>query len=639
MKEAGKILLILGSHAHVPSGASESEFEYVYVNKIRPFVSTLYRYSNIQAVLHYSGVLLYWVERTHPEFFMLIEDMVSRKQAEILGGGFYEPMFPIIPLQDRIGQVELLTTYLRRHFGKRPQGCWMPFMAWEQHLANAISASDMNYTFLSQKQFKQAGLTDAEIFSPCITEDQGRLLTIFPVSTSVEEDLAVKSFSHVFIELKKKFDESEGISAEGKIICVFPETVSSTPDEAPETIWNRFFEEISLSKNIVEIALPSKILRSTANFSVNSKKINKASFPNSSALNDDYSPRRFLIEYDEANGIYSKMMFTNMLINQLKGDKSRKLNAKEELWKAQDSCFFSPGRGYLRSELRKTAYSSLIRAERLTREKEKFIASLIQYDFDFDGIKEFLYQDQLINCYIQLKGAGIFELDYLPKEWNYLDCGSTPYGRRTSFADIIASPETKTGNLANYSLKKSRFCFNEQYTPEAQGKKGKSCFTLPAAGDAVPFGNIEIRKCFLLKKDTLTVSYTLKNSGKDTQNFLFIPEINFSFAGTGDEYVRFYTTEKSEGEPANLRFEPFIPGGGSGKDTAVDKKTVADNIKILDIKNEVQILLSSVKLFNVCLIPALKNNLYQATRILPGFNIFLQTGETWTNDFGIKFSH
>ena len=137
MKEE-RISLLLGSHAHVPSGASESEFEYAYENKMRPFVSNLYRYSNIQAVLHYSGVLLYWVERTHPEIFMLIEDMVTRKQVELLGGGFYEPMFPLIPLQDRIGQIELMTTYLRKHFGKRPVGCWVPGMVWEQHLAAAL---------------------------------------------------------------------------------------------------------------------------------------------------------------------------------------------------------------------------------------------------------------------------------------------------------------------------------------------------------------------------------------------------------------------------------------------------------------------------------------------------------------------
>jgi predicted glycosyl hydrolase (DUF1957 family) len=62
---------------------------------------------------------------------------------EILGGGFYEPMMPLIPLQDKIGQIELLTTYLRKQFGKRPQGCWLPALAWEQNMVSFLSACGM----------------------------------------------------------------------------------------------------------------------------------------------------------------------------------------------------------------------------------------------------------------------------------------------------------------------------------------------------------------------------------------------------------------------------------------------------------------------------------------------------------------
>jgi len=614
VKEEKKIQVIIGSHSHVPLGASESEFEYVYENKMRPFVSNLYRYSNIQAVLHYSGVLLYWVERNHPEFFMLIEDMVNRKQAEILGGGFYEPSFPLIPLQDRIGQIELMTTYLRKHFGKRPLGCWLPGLVWEQQLAAALSSSDMSYTFLSQEQFSMAGLEGADIFSPCLSEDQGKLITIFPVSLSEEKELEVKSFSQVFVDLKKKFEGVCGNCKNDKIISVFPEKVSSSPDEAPDTAWNRFFEEISLSENIVETVLPSKILRSHKTFK-------KASFPNSSALKDNFSPRHFIIESDEANGIYSKMIFTNVLINQLKGDKSRKLNAREELWKAQDSCLFSPGNGQYRNELRKAAYSSLLRAERLSRDKGKFISSLIQYDFNFDGIKEYLFQDAKINSYIQLKGASVFELDYLPKDWNYLDCGSGLYGRRTAFADIITSTETKINESVVFNNENSRLCYNGQYEAAAQDRKGKSCFKLSALTDESPFGGIEINKCYLLKSNAITVSYMLMNTGKEKQKFQFIPEINFSFAGVGEEAVRFYAVDSN------------------GKDVHLEKIFDTDNLKILDVINEVQILIASVKSFYGCLMPVFYFDLYQATRILPCFSIVLEAGETWTNEFTLKFSH
>jgi len=614
VKEEKKIQLIIGSHAHVPSGSPDSEFEYVYDHKIRPFVSNLYRYSNVQAVLHYSGVLLYWVERNHPEFFMLIEDMTARKQTELLGGGFYEPSFPIIPLQDRIGQIELMTTYLRKHFGKRPLGCWMPGFVWEQNLAASLSASDMSYTFLSQDQFIQAGLQEKDLFTPCISEDQGKLITIFPVSLSIEKELEEKSFSQVFVEIKSNLEEKCKNCDNEKIICVFPEKISSSPEEAVDTAWNRFFEEITLSKNIVETVLPSKILKTA-------KTLKKASFPNSSALKDNFSPRRFLIENAEANSIYSKMIFTNVLINQLKGDKARKLNAREELWKAQDSYLFSPGNGPYRNELKKSAYSSLLRAERITRDKGKIDSSLIQYDFDFDGIKEYFYQDAKLNCYIQLKGASVFELDYIPKDWNYLDCGSDKNGRRTAFADIITSADINLNEEFVINEENSRLCFNEQYEPKAQERKGKSCFKLPSLSEDVQFGKLEINKCFLFKKDGFTVSYSIQNNAKETQKFQFIPEIDFSFAGMEDEAVRFYTSD------------------AGGRDTQIVKNFNSDNLKIHDLRNEVQIQISSQKVFLGCLFPAFYFDLYQANRILPGFVITLEAGESWTNEFSLKFSH
>jgi hypothetical protein len=618
VKEETNLFLILGSHAHVPSGADEKEFENTYENKIRPFVSSLCRYSNIQAVLHYSGVLLYWIERNHPEFFMLIEDMAARKQIDIIGGGFYEPLFPLIPPQDRIGQIELLTTYLRKHFGKRPLGCWIPCMAWEQHLAASLAASDMSYTFLSREQFALAGLAGADLSSVCVSEDQGKLVKIFPVSLSVGTALAEKSCSQVFIEMKNALENEGGASRE-MIITAFPEKAASSAQETPETAWDRFFEELSLSGNIVTTVLPQKVLK-------DHKVYKKAAFPNSSVFENNYSPRRFLIDASEANGIYSKMIFTNVLIGQLKGDKYRKQNAREELWKAQDSFLFTPGGGPLRNELRKAAYSSLLRAERLSRDKGRFIPSLIQHDFDLDGIKEYLFQDERINCYIQLKGAGIFELDYLPKEWNYLDCGAQKSfqgdfsARRTAFADALVPAGAGVEEMENGFPSGSRLCFNEQFEAASQDRKGKSCFKLPA-DSGIPFGGIEINKCYALKRDILTVSYTLKNTGKEPQSFLFVPEIDFSFAGIGDECVRFYTAEAE-------------------KDIPVDRQLKnTDNLKILDVKNEVQILLASAVFFSGCLVPVFDSGLYQANRILAGFSVSLESGETWANEFTLKFSH
>ncbi|MCL2277589.1 MAG: hypothetical protein FWC21_06790 [Treponema sp.] len=697
MSEVFSNCLILGSHAHVPIGAGESELKFVYESKLRPFITNLYHYPDVQAVLHYSGVLLSWVERNHPEAFMLIDEMISRKQVEILAGGFFEPCFPLIPVQDRIGQIELMTTYLRKHFGKRPQGCWISGFTWEQSLVTALSASEMSYTFLSQEQFSLAGFKERQLFMPCISEDMGKLITVFPVSSSVEKDLETKSFSYVFNLLnsrnhikktaalnysgrplkddrqESKIRKPAGVSNEllrakfpgvkiedetteyinhkpagrrlksarkryfnprdikalsltdkkvlDKIICVFPEKISSSADELPDAAWNRFLKDVSLSKNIIETALPGKIIKSI-------KGYEKGYFPDSSIFDKDFSPRRFLIENEESNGIYSKMIFTNVLIGQLKGDKSRKQSAREELWKAQDSSVFSPGNGQLKNDFRKAAYSFLLNAEKLSRGNEKVVSSIIQHDFDFDGIKEFLFQGQAMNCYVQQKGAAVFELDYLPKSWNYLDCGANESGRRLSFADILTTSEVKLTPSIKPSLiddlyldkNKTRFCYKSHYEPLAQDKKGKSCFKLAASKDET-LGCLEINKCYSFKKEMLTVSYIISSTDNNTVKFNFIPKINFSFAGAADEHVRFYAADSN------------------GNDTAIENKFRANNLNFHDVINETRVTLTCAKTFYGFLNHIFNGDFYQTTQILPVFELTLNKGESWTNDLSLKFAH
>ena len=79
-----KLSVILCSSGHLPSGTGEAEFEALYNNEIKPLISSLEKFPRINMVFHYSGVILNWIERRHPEFFMLLEDIFSRKQAEFL---------------------------------------------------------------------------------------------------------------------------------------------------------------------------------------------------------------------------------------------------------------------------------------------------------------------------------------------------------------------------------------------------------------------------------------------------------------------------------------------------------------------------------------------------------------------------
>jgi hypothetical protein len=285
----------------------------------------------------------------------------------------------------------------------------------------------------------------------------------------------------------------------------------------------------------------------------------------------------------------------------------------------------------------------MLNAERITREKKKFVPSLVQYDFDLDGEGEYLFQDTKINCYIQLAGAGVFELDYLPKNWNYLDAGpgweypeyhsaelpehlSRAAGsgaqKRCAFADWLLPAGVKITELFSSLTggtaaprdtlapeQSARRCFAEKYgVVSLDRSKGRVCFNLPGAEPPVPFGNIEIEKCYSLKKDILTVNYALKNRGKESETFCFVPELSLSFAGSGEEFARFFLTG-------------------------------ANGVKIQDIRNETQINFDSAKPFECAFGPVYIGDHYQADSVMPLFTVSLMGGETWLNEFTLKFAH
>ena len=618
---AAKISLVLGSHAHVPYGSDTSEFEKAYAGLVRPFITGLYKYPNIQAALHYSGVLLHWIERSHPEMFMSIEDMVNRKQVEILGGGFYEPMLPIIPQQDKIGQIELLTTYLRKQFGKRPQGCWIPAFAWEQGLVSPLAACGMGFTFLSERQFSLEGNGHPAghipgIPTPCICEDQGKVITVFPVMQSLETALAGKSVTALLPPLLENYAKRQAEETE-ITISIFPRKINAEQGESPESAWCRFFDELSRCDYYAETVVPGKLVK-------NLKNLHKRCFPDSSDNPDVITSRRFIIVHPEASGIYAKMIFTNVLINQLRGDKSRKLSAHEEVWKAQDRTLFckTGQEGVHNHTLRSAAYSALLRAEQVTREKTRasaFVSSLVPYDFNMDGAQEWLFQDQRINCYVQSIGGGIFEMDYLPKAWNYLDTCSG----RVAFADRLLPPEFKAENLACDIVEGARLCRGERYEVGELDKVRRKLSLV------LQLGTIEINKVFALKKNAVHTEYTLTNNGAERAAFRFAPEIDLALPGEGDAFVRFFACVAAQ--PDAPLAAPLFYG--------------ADGLKLHDMSNEVQINLSANRPFDGKVVPVYTRDevtgaqLYQSLCVMPLLPVSLEPGEKWEVEFILRFSH
>lgn len=174
-----KFHLSLLLHAHQPVGNFEDVFERCYQRAYLPFIQHLERHEKIRAALHYSGPLLSWIEINHPEYFDLLRALVQRKQAELVGGGFYEPILAVIPPENQHEQVERLAAYIERHFGQRPSGAWLAERIWEPQLPSILAGSQVNYTLVDDFHFLAAGFEPHELFAAYQAEDRGKTVRLF----------------------------------------------------------------------------------------------------------------------------------------------------------------------------------------------------------------------------------------------------------------------------------------------------------------------------------------------------------------------------------------------------------------------------------------------------------------------------
>ena len=254
-----RLAVIIGTHSHLPLGQPEAAAEAAYQQALRPFLSTLYAFPEVPAALHYSGLLLEWLEEHHPELVMLIAEMAERRQVEIVGGGYYDPILPMIPANDRLGQLEKMTTHLRVRFGTRPRGCWLAEQVWDPSLASTLRTGGMEYTFLDETQLGLAGAEGPELLCACVAEDQGKHVAVIPVQTRLVNRAASLSPAGLLAELAR-IAESGGPST---VVALVGDGARSGPPFASNGWLEEFLGLVRQNAAWLEPVTPSAHLRAS----------------------------------------------------------------------------------------------------------------------------------------------------------------------------------------------------------------------------------------------------------------------------------------------------------------------------------------------------------------------------------------
>lgn len=524
------------------TGLLPDNAEKIYQTKLKKILSFLYSHQNFSLMVFISGAILEWVEKKHPEAIDLIKELVERKQVEILGGGFYEPLFPLIVPADRVAQIEALTTTIRKMLGKRPRGIFLTESIWDPAMISSLNTCNIEYTLLDHRLIPQSEFRPTPLFSPLVVEDLGRTIQVIPLNQDSKPD-GLQSPMEYF-----DFVANLAQSGESSILSSFFSLDLFL--KLIEMNWLNDFISLVQNDERTAFSLPHSFIKSCKTFCkthIPAACLSDAALwtleqgvPHTRVFSEPIRPtiRDFLTVYPEALNLYSRMMYTSMLVSQCRGDKVRKKAAREFILKAQNfSVYMYTGKqGITDINLRRLTYKRLLQAEKLIREASPFESNSVVHDFTMNGTKDYLFNFCLYNGFVSLNGGMLFELDLLHTSVNYclamkriakFDEYPDFYSKKL-FVDHLFEHGTFEQYVATQTTESSLFP-NIVYS-EVYFNRRKKELQLKAEGiwgkDAIP---VSLKKKYIFKPQGITVQYILKNSGNIPLKGRFAVEHNFSF--------------------------------------------------------------------------------------------------------------
>ena len=501
--------------------------DYGYVEKIKNLdIGSIYNsiFFNLHDILPElqfsiapSGAFIEWAKCRDEPILYWMRSLATRGQVEFVGGAFYEPFFSAIPTGDLFSQIELLTESFRAEFGRRPHGAYPPYSAWDESCIDTLKKNGMSYCLLDSRLFVEESIRQYE---PLSIEHNGKAIFALPLEYSVAgiDKFSPKAFFEYVLNLNK-------LGNSCLIVPLTKEVLNKCLKKKGDSSW--FEQFIALIKgSSIKISKIQDVLRGKRIYQKGI--ISSNAVLNSKAFNS--SIKKAIFSYPHLAALYSKSLYVHFLCNQVRGDKARKNSALEDLWQAESAVWFNleGENNDIAPSLLQTAYRHLLLSEKQARTQGVFSASLLNYDFNMDGLKEFLFQQENMNMYIHNLGGKVFELDVFNVYKNY----TYQIGEHALFVDHLLTKrdmtsQIKAGNLR--SITTDSVFANNFYQDISQNKiKMDLAFSTESALEHANM-NLFLKKKYKLEDNVIEVQYFLKNDSKKNLTSYFMIEFSLSF--------------------------------------------------------------------------------------------------------------
>ena len=521
----------------------------------------LYAHPSCHLSVSISGRHLDWFARNHREFLLVLSELIKRKQVEILGGAYYTPLLPTILPVDRVGQIELYTTALRRHTGKRPRGMVIPNNAWDPSLVSCLKNCAMEFVMMDSRLIPQGTNT----FLPYIVQEQGKIIYVLGqnqqyspfevgcINDEAERESLVSPKEYLSYLEKQVFSSCP--EAEYPLVCL--SLSLKQMNHLLESQWLQQLDSIINQEQVSPVFqwnLPSRYIKTTQHYQRTYIPAgvllpeHESQFQELQGGRDSIlTPYDYLLQNTGTYLLYSKMMYLSILVSQSRGDKNRRKIVRDLLMESQSGESYVVHATKSSFSSQKHAYRSLLHAEKIVREYIGFFDSVTSYDYDADGIREYICQFQPYNAYIQRRGGSIFEFDVFQTYRNYAGRGEEGSGL---FLDYF---------LDDFSSERNDSFARQLYKERAFDGKRKN-IELSARGTVGPANQpVSLKKNYVVSPDGILVQYIIKNEGLEPLQQVFAVDSHIYLDAAGSHKL---DTELICGQEEELQvFHSQLPEG------------------------------------------------------------------------------
>nr|MDO8087816.1 DUF1926 domain-containing protein [Candidatus Sigynarchaeum springense] len=456
-------------HFHQPVDNFDGVIEGVYNRCYEPLIERIYN-SKVKFTLHFSGSMLDWFEKRHPDYIDTVKDLCYSNRVELISGGYYEPILPIIPDDDKLGQIKLLNDKIKKEFGIQPKGMWLAERVWEPSLPRIIVKAGLEYVILDDNHFKSCGFAEEDTFHYYTTEESGSMIKVFPINEPARylapwqpvwrlrdylsgvknaagnriviymadaEKLGEWGTTHQLCYVRGHDGESPFVEALFRFIDATEWINSLTLSECLKKFQPKgllYLPNSSYDK-MEEWCLPTESRRK---IEIIKEKIkhNEVNITRDLDLNRFMRGgfwRSFLFKYPEVNNMHKKTLHVHDMIAKYEietGDKLGVADAWRELYMAEanDSYWHGQFGGVYFSFLRHSVYKHAIEAEKKVQEvyravkRRAMTPKIHNISFLMDGLKQVLLETSKVNAYVNPEDGGtLFELDYKDLSYNLMN--------------------------------------------------------------------------------------------------------------------------------------------------------------------------------------------------------------------------